>query len=338
MVKARKFVFASIFDGEPKQSDFELQFEELPTLEDGDVLVETIYWSVDPYMRVQMPKLPVNSTMIGENIARVIESNDPKYPVGSYVWSFFGWRDLTIFNNNMDKKEKGGNHIPPYIVEPIANIPLSQRLASLGMTGLSAYFGLIELCAPKANETIVISGAAGAVGSIVGQIGKILNCRVVGVAGSAEKCRWLKEELNFDAAIDYKNENIEEALQRLAPNGIDVYFDNVGGELSSIVMSQMNEFGRVALCGAISTYNLKSDRTTNIPIQPIIIAKQLKVEGFIVNRWFMRWEEGVAKLSQWILAGQLKYRETISNGFDSLPTAFIGMLRGDNIGKALVKK
>lgn len=194
-------------------------------------------------------------------ISRVLESNDPKYPVGSYVWSFFGWRDLTVFNINEDKKEKGANHIPPYIIEPIENIPLSTRLGVLGMTGLSAYFGLIELCAPKANETIVVSGAAGAVGSIVGQIGKILNCRVIGLAGSGEKCRWLKEELNFDAAIDYKNENIEEALQNVAPNGIDVYFDNVGGELSSIVMSQMNDFGRVALCGAISTYNLKTNRS-----------------------------------------------------------------------------
>lgn len=276
------------------------------------------------------------------------------------MWSFFGWRDLTIFNNNLDKEEKGGNHIPPYIIEPIENIPLSTRLGALGMTGLSAYFGLIELCAPKAGETIVVSGAAGAVGSIVGQIGKILNCRVIGLAGNGEKCRWLREELNFDATIDYKSENVEEALQKLTPNGIDCYFDNVGGELSSIVMSQMNDFGRVAMCGSISTYNLKTNRsktknTSNVfnsnsndlffchlathrPIEPIIISKQLKVEGFIVNRWFMRWDEGVAKLSKWILAGQLKYRETISNGFDNLPTAFIGMLRGENIGKALVKK
>lgn len=252
-----------------------------------DVLIETVYWSVDPYMRVQMPKMPVNSTMIGENIARlevsnfvqysftlmaftpfyyfifyrVLKSNDPKYPVGSYVWSFFGWRDLTIFNNNLDKEEKGGNHIPPYIIEPIENIPLSTRLGALGMTGLSAYFGLIELCAPKAGETIVVSGAAGAVGSIVGQIGKILNCRVIGLAGNGEKCRWLREELNFDATIDYKSENVEEALQKLTPNGIDCYFDNVGGELSSIVMSQMNDFGRVAMCGSISTYNLKTNRS-----------------------------------------------------------------------------
>lgn len=262
---------------------------------------------------------------------------------------------------------KSANNIPPYIIEPIEKIPISARLGVLGMTGLSAYFGLLELCAPKANETIVVSGAAGAVGSIVGQIGKILNCRVIGLAGSAEKCDWLKDELNFDVAIDYKNENIDEALREATPNGIDVYFDNVGGELSAIVMSQMNEFGRVAVCGSISTYNLKTTKSkfgffsnddfffyycswikidaiffvfkaTIIPLQPIIIAKQLKVEGFIVSRWFNRWTEGVVQLSKWISMGQLKYRETITNGFESLPAAFIGMLRGENTGKALVKK
>lgn len=296
-------------------------------------------------------------------ISRVIESKDPKYPVDSYVWSYFGWRDFTIFNTSLDA-EKSANNIPPYIIEPMQDIPISARLGVLGMTGLSAYFGLLELCAPKANDTIVVSGAAGAVGSIVGQIGKILNCRVVGLTGSAEKCQWLKDELNFDVAIDYKKENIEEALKEATPNGIDIYFDNVGGELSYIVMSQMNEFGRVSVCGSISTYNLKATMSkcrielfwlklfkndffkwwklsliaTIKPIQPLIIAKQLKVEGFIVSRWFNRWAEGIEQLSKWISTGQLKYRETISSGFESLPAAFIGMLGGQNIGKALVKK
>lgn len=187
----------------------------------------------------------------------MVESKDPKFPVGSFVWSYFGWRDFTIFNNRINH-ETNANRIPPYIIGPIDNIPLSARLGVLGMTGLSAYFGLLELCAPKANETIVVSGAAGAVGSTVGQIGKILNCRVIGLAGSAEKCRWLKDDLHFDATIDYKGENIEEALQMAAPNGVDIYFDNVGGEISSVIMSHMNEFGRVALCGSISTYNMKT--------------------------------------------------------------------------------
>lgn len=190
----------------------------------------------------------------------MIESKDPKYPVGSLIWSYFGWRDYTIFNN-VCGQEKTANHIPPHIIQPIENISLSARLGVLGMTGLSAYFGLLELCAPKMNETIVVSGAAGAVGSIVGQIGKILNCRVIGLAGNAKKCRWLEDELNFDCAIDYKSENIDEALRSSAPHGIDMYFDNVGGELSSIVMSHMNEFGRVAVCGSISTYNLKTTKS-----------------------------------------------------------------------------
>lgn len=165
-----------------------------------------------------------------------------------------------VFNNNITKV-KSADQIPPYIIKPIENIPLSARLGVLGMTGLSAYFGLLELCSPKANETIVVSGGAGAVGSIVGQIGKILNCRVIGLAGSAKKCQWLTNELNFDAAIDYKHENIDVALKKIAPNGIDMYFDNVGGDLSYSVMSHMNEFGRVAACGSISTYNLKSTKS-----------------------------------------------------------------------------
>lgn len=190
----------------------------------------------------------------------MIESKDTEYPVGSFVWTFFGWKDLAKFNNKQINHEKNASYIPPYIIGPIENIPLSTRLGVLGMTGLSAYFGLLELCAPKENETIVVSGAAGAVGTIVGQIGKILNCRVIGIAGGTEKCRWLQEELNFDAAIDYKGENVELALKKAAPNGIDCFFDNVGGEISSTVMSLMNQFGRVALCGSISTYNLKSSR------------------------------------------------------------------------------
>lgn len=189
---------------------------------------------------------------------RVVESRDANYPIGTYVWSFCGWRDLTIFNNNKLTVEKSANHIPPYTIEPIEKIPMSARLGVLGMTGLSAYFGMLDLCAPKPNETIVVSGAAGAVGSIAGQIGKLLNCRVIGLAGNAEKCRWLTDDLHFDAAINYKNDDVEENLKNATPNGIDVYFDNVGGELSSIIMSKMNEFGRVAVCGSISTYHLKT--------------------------------------------------------------------------------
>lgn len=160
-----------------------------------------------------------------------------------------------MFNNS---QQKAGS-IPPYIVEPIEDIPISTRLGVLGMTGVSAYFGFIDLCKPKANETVVISGAAGAVGSIVGQIANIHNCRVIGITGSAEKCRWLQDELRFDAAINYKCENVKDALKTVAPNGVDVYFDNVGGELSSTIMHQMNTFGRISVCGSISQYNMKNE-------------------------------------------------------------------------------
>lgn len=191
-------------------------------------------------------------------VHRVIESSDPKYPLGSYVWCYFGWRDFTIFNSADNNKNP--DSIPPYIIKPIDNIPLSTSLGALGMTGISAYFGLIELCRPKPNETIVVSGAAGAVGNIVGQIAKIFDCRVIGITGSEEKCRWIKHDLGFDAAINYKCENVGDALKLVASNGVDMYFDNVGGELSSTVMENMNQFGRVAVCGSISTYNSKTPK------------------------------------------------------------------------------
>lgn len=189
----------------------------------------------------------------------MIETRDPNFPTGSFVWSYFGWRDYVIFNN-AKFKSIDENYIEPYVIEPIGNIPLSAHLGVFGTTGMSAYFGLLEICKPKAGETIVVSGAGGAVGTIVGQIGKILNCRVIGIAGGLEKYRRLQADFNFDAAIDYKGENLKTSLEAAAPNGIDIYFDNVGGEISSTVMSQMNNFGRVSLCGAISTYNLKSER------------------------------------------------------------------------------
>lgn len=187
----------------------------------------------------------------------MIKSNDSNYPVGSFVWCYFGWRDFTIFNNLQN--EKNAENIPPYIIEPLEYIPLSARLGALGMPGNTAYFGL-ELCKAKPGETIVVSGAAGAVGHLVGQIAKIRGCKVIGISGSDEKCKWLVEEMGFDHAINYKCENVEDSLKLVASNGVDMYFDNVGGELSSTVMQNMNQFGRVAVCGSISTYNAKTPK------------------------------------------------------------------------------
>lgn len=231
-------------------------------------------------------------------------------------------------------------------------------IASIRFNRNSAYFGFLEICQPKVGETVVVTGAAGAVGSIVGQIARIKGCNVIGITGNDEKCEWLTTDLKFHHAINYRKQNVHESLLEMAPNGIDCFFDNVGGELSSVIISQMNEFGRVSVCGSISTYNVtgvespkgrvsmnNGERDMLVTlwifsatvIQPAVVEKQLKIEGFIVTRWISRWNEGITQLHEWIKKGHLIYRETIMDGFDNLPDAFIGLLRGKNFGKALVR-
>lgn len=267
----------------------------------------------------------------------MLDSKDDRYPVNAHVWGFFGWRDLTIFNNSSTASHDP-NYIEPYVVDELPGIPMETRLGVLGMTGVSAYYGFLEACQPKAGDTIVISGAAGAVGSLVGQMAKLRSCTVIGIAGRGDKCNWIKHELGFDATINYKEENVSEALGKCAPSGVDIYFDNVGGELSQSVLSHLKPMARVCVCGAISTYNAQATAAPSPFDQTAIADKQLHVVQFMVSDWFDRWSEGVKQLAEWIASGQIKYRHTISRGFENLPAAFIGMLRGQNIGKALVAK
>ena len=214
-------------------------------------------------------------------------------------------------------------------------LPISLGDGCLGMPGNTAYFGFLEICQPKAGETVVVTGAAGAVGSLVGQIAKIKGCRVIGFAGSDEKCAWLEQELGFDKAINYKKGDQAQQLKEAAPKGVDCYFDNVGGDLSSMIITQMNLFGRISCCGAISEYN---DVVIQVPApQKSFVFNQLKMEGFIVSRWSERWMEGITQMLQWVQEGKIKYHETITIGFENQPKAFIDMLRGKNTGKALVK-
>lgn len=203
------------------------------------------------------------------------------------------------------------------------------------MPGNTAYFGFLELCEPKAGETVVVTGAAGAVGTLVGQLAKMKGCRVIGLAGSDDKCQWLKTEYGFDEAINYKSANVYKQLKAAAPKGIDSFFDNVGGEVSSMIFSQMNDYGRIAVCGAISSYN--SDIPKVPAVQTMFVFKQLKMQGFLVWRWSDRWMEGITEIAKWVQEGKLKYNETITEGFENTPQAFIEMLRGKNYGKAIVK-
>ncbi|XP_026761861.2 prostaglandin reductase 1-like isoform X1 [Galleria mellonella] len=331
MVLAKKYIVLKPFFGEPKNSDFQIVEERLPEIQDDEFLAKAAYISVDPYQRVKLgDKYPCD--MIGSQVAKVIESKNKDYPVGSWVMGHFGWRTYTI---TKPSDEKFCNQKPYlYRLPDFGNLPVSLGLGVCGRVGNSAYFGFTQICQPNAGETVVVSGAAGA----VGQIAKILGCRVIGFAGTDEKCKWLTGELGFDSAGNYKNVNIADFLRENAPNGVDCYFDNVGGELSSIVISQMNQFGRVAVCGAISSYNETEPENRKATIlQPSIVSKQLKIEGFQVNRFANRTTEGIKQNLQWIQEGKLKYREHIIDGFESTADAFIGLFRGANTGKALVR-
>ncbi|XP_023022660.1 prostaglandin reductase 1 [Leptinotarsa decemlineata] len=326
MAVAHKFVFQKHFDGFPKESDFKLEKEDLPIPNDGEFLAEAVYLSVDPYMRPYSRALPIGSTFMGSQIARITESKNSKYPIGKYVIGNFGWRTHTISDGKLGE---------PMILPDFGKLPLSLGLGVLGMTGATAYFGFLEICKPKKGETVVVSGAAGAVGSHVGQIAKIKGCTVIGITGSDEKGKWLVDELGFDHFINYKTTDLEKVLPEVAPNGIDCYFDNVGGDISSTVIYQMNHFGRIAVCGAISGYN--EGEKQDVIIQFPVTFRQLRMEGFIVSRWNERRMEAIKQNLEWIEQGKLKYQETITNGFENMFKAFYDMLNGGNVGKALVK-
>ncbi|CAH1977913.1 unnamed protein product [Acanthoscelides obtectus] len=262
----------------------------------------------------------------------IIESRHEKFPVGKYVVGEFGWRTHTISNGKPML-----NGVPQaWIIPDLGNLPLSIALGALGMPGNTAYFGFLELCQPKPGETVFVTGAAGAVGSLVGQIAKIKGCKVVGIAGSDEKGKWLTDELGFDHFINYKTDDIVKKIKECAPNGIDCYFDNVGGEISSKILLNMNTFGRISVCGAISGYNETSSPKATIVQYPVTM-NQLRMEGFIAHRWLDRWFEGIQQNMKWIEEGKLKYRETVTHGFENMYSAFADMLRGGNTGKAIVK-
>ncbi|CAG9786033.1 unnamed protein product [Diatraea saccharalis] len=328
MVKARKYVVKNYFQGAPKKTDYEVVEEELPTLKDGEVLTKAEWISVDPYLRAYNPQQKVPYDQYSIQVAVIIESKNADYPVGSKVISQKGWVDYSIVNPKTEQKF--------YKLPNLDGLSPSLGVGAVGMTGVTAYYGFLDLCKPKEGETVVVTGAAGAVGSLVGQIAKIKGCRAIGFAGSDDKVKWLEQELGFDKAFNYKTINVAKALKEAAPNGVDCYFDNVGGEISSVIMRQMNLYGRVSVCGSISAYNEYPKQPKATILQPIIVAKQLKVEGFLVWRW-ENWSTAFTDLVKWIKSGELKAEEHVTEGFDNIFDAFIGMLAGENKGKAVVK-
>ncbi|XP_014250697.1 prostaglandin reductase 1-like isoform X2 [Cimex lectularius] len=333
----KRLIFRKHFVGEPKTSDFELVEEKVQELKDGDVEFKALFISVDPYMRPVSVIKETGGTMFGAQVAKVVKSRHPGYKAGDSIVGYLGWQTNAVANPDKVESPFGGFE-KPLVLPDFKGLPLSLALGVLGMPGNTAYFGLMELCKPKSGETVVISGAAGAVGSLVGQIAKNIGCRVVGFVGSQEKVDWLVGDLGFDGAINYKKEDITVSLREKASNGVDCYFDNVGGTMSSVVMSQMNPFGRIAVCGSISAYNSDPNNLPKAPlVQTDVVLKQLKMEGFLVQRWLDRWNEGIEKNIEWVTQGKLKYREFVTEGFEKLPEALAATLRGDGSGKALVK-
>ncbi|XP_040039015.2 prostaglandin reductase 1 [Gasterosteus aculeatus] len=327
MVRAKTWILAKHFDGFPKDSDFELKVEELPAPRDGEVLLEALFLSVDPYMR-PFSKFRMNEgdVMIGSQVAKVIQSKNPAFPVGSHVVGRCGWRSHTVCD---------GKDLVPIMPGWPQDVSLSLALGAIGMPGLTALYGIEEVLGLQKGETLLVNAAAGAVGSVVGQLAKIKGCKVVGSAGSDAKVAFLKE-LGFDEAFNYKTVgSLEEALKKASPDGYDCFFENVGGPFSSAAIQQMKNFGRIAICGSISTYNDTTPQTGPFP-QLTMILKQLKMEGFMQSRWEHKHPESLKRLMGWFKEGKLQCREHITRGFEKMPAAFMGILQGENIGKAVV--
>lgn len=329
----RQILLAARPVGFPKDSDFKLIESPVPTAGEGQCLIRSIYLSVDPYMRGRMndaksyaPPVAIGGLMGGGMVGRVVQSNNPVFKEGDIVEGLLGWQDYVVSNG------QGLRRIDPSLA------PISTALGILGMPGLTAYFGLLEIGNPRADETVLVSGAAGAVGSLVGQIAKITGCRAIGVAGADDKINYLIDELGFDGAFNYKTvSNYYETLSELCPNGIDVYFDNVGGAITDAAFKLINTKARISICGQISQYNLENPEMGPRLIPSMLLVRQSRAEGFLVSQFADRFSDGLKEMAHWLRAGKLKYREDIEYGIENTPRAFMAMLKGRNVGKQLVK-
>lgn len=331
-MKTKQIVLSERPEGFPTLNNFRTENVELPEIQENEVLVEGLYYSVDPYMRGRMndaksyiSTFQIDEPLSGGVVGKVIQSKATALKEGDLVLGRLPWRPLNVVHVR-ELQKINTNIAPP-----------SYFLGILGMPGLTAYFGLMDICKPKAGETGVISGAAGAVGIVAGQIAKIMGCRVVGIAGSDEKVELLKSEFGFDEVINYKTTpDMKEALAKACPYGVHFYFDNVGGEIADAVMSLINFQARIAICGQISLYN-NTEIPTGPRLQPQLLSKSAMMQGFMVSNYQDRFGEGFQRLSKWIKEGDLKYQETIIKGFERLPAAFIGLFSGENKGKMIVE-
>ncbi|EJU9974072.1 NADP-dependent oxidoreductase [Vibrio alginolyticus] len=333
----RRIVLASRPHGAPTQENFRLEEVTKPTPKEGEMLLRTVYLSLDPYMRGRMSDaesyadpVAIDDVMVGGTVCQVETSNHPDYEAGEWVLAYtVGWQDYAISTGEMVIKLGKEPQNPSY------------ALGVAGMPGFTAYMGLLDIGQPKPGETIVVAAATGPVGATVGQIGKIKGCRVVGIAGGEEKCRYAKEVLGFDECIDHKAEDFAEQLRNACDKGIDVYFENVGGKVFEAVMPLLNTNARIPLCGLISQYNATElpEGTDHLPLlMGKLLTKRIKVQGFIIfDDYGHRYGEFAQDINQWLAEGKIQYREHLVQGLDNAPEAFIGLLEGKNFGKLVVQ-
>ncbi len=331
----RRIVLASRPAGAPDAGNFRLETTAVPQPQEGQVLLQTRFLSLDPYMRGRMnegksyaDRVEVGDVMVGGTVSEVVASRNPGFLEGDLVTAYAGWQDFALSDGSDLMK------LDPRIT------PSSYALGVLGMPGLTAYVGLLDIGEPKAGETVVLAASTGAVGSVVGQIARLKGCRVVGIAGAREKCDYAVEELGYDACISHYDKDMAAQLAAACPDGIDVYFENVGGSSWEAVMPLLNNFARVPICGLIAHYN-----QTELPpgpdrmsiLQSLILQRSLKVQGFIVSNYRARFPAFVADMSRWLAEGKIKYREDVVDGLENAPAAFPGLFSGENFGKLVVK-
>ncbi len=331
---AKRITLAARPNGEPKPSDFKLETHDAPTPKDGEVLLRTIWLSLDPYMRGRMSDgpsyaqpVPIGGTMEGGTVSEVIASHNPSFKTGDIVLSHAGWQTHAISDGKGLRK-----------IDPAAG-PISTAVGVLGMPGMTAYTGLLDIGKPQPGETVVVAAASGAVGSAVGQIAKIKGARAVGIAGGKDKCDFVKNELGFDECLDHRDPDLKAKLKEACPKGIDVYFENVGGHVFEAVFPRLNAFARMPVCGLIADYNATE---AEVPawagtMMRAVLTKRLTIRGFIVSDFAARHGDFLRDMSQWVREGKVKYKEFVTEGLDSAPNAFMGLLKGANFGKQLVR-
>ena len=325
----KKIVLASRPQGQVSPDNFRLEEAPVPGISDGQILVRNHYLSLDPYMRMRMEDVKsyaapqeIGAVMVGGTVGEVVESKNPKFAVGDKVVGMLGWAEMGVSDGVGLRRVKDGP------------IPLSAYLGSVGMPGMTAWYGLTQIMQPKAGETIVVSAASGAVGSVVGQLARERGCRAVGIAGGPEKCAYVVNELGFDACVDYKAGNLQADLKAATPDGIDAVFENVGGAIFDACIARMNPFGRIALCGLIAGYDGEPMVLNNLRN---VLTMRLSMRGFIVSEHPEFWAQGLQELGELVASGKLKFRESVADGLAAAPEAFVGLLKGRNFGKQLVK-